>query len=268
MSNKKIVLDLANGATYKIAPKLFKAFGAKVIPINDKPNGKNINRKSGTLHPEALKLAILKNKAHIGFAFDGDGDRIIAINKDGQIKDGDDLLAILSCNSDYKTCKSIIGTVMSNKALEDYFFQKNIKLIRSPVGDKNVLNYMTLHQTILGGEQSGHIILKNIINTSDGLLVALKILETLFQTNNWNLETYEKYPQILINVPIKKRKELTDPPLNELISSSEEKIQKGRLVVRYSGTENYIRIMAEDPDENNIKKVVQDLAQKLKNLLS
>jgi phosphoglucosamine mutase len=263
LNNKHIVLDTAHGATYRVAPEIFRQLGAQVTVINNTPTGTNINDKSGSLHVELLQKTVLETKADAGFAFDGDGDRVIAVSKTGEIKNGDDLLALLSNHPDYINQDTIVGTVMSNQGFEVYLNKKNKKLIRTAVGDKYVLEALVHDNLLLGGEQSGHIILRNIINTGDGILVALKVLESVLYTNNWNLTTFTKYPQILLNVPVKARHDLSQEPFAQLIKQAEEKIPDGRLLVRYSGTEALLRIMVEDPNENLARTLADNLAKQL-----
>lgn len=269
LNNLTIALDTANGAQYKIAPKIFRALGAKIIVINNNPNGQNINVECGATHTEAIQDLVIKNQCDIGFAFDGDGDRVIAVNSKGQIKDGDDILALLSNNSDYINNKNLVATILSNYGLEKYLNSKNKNLIRTPVGDKYVAQELERLDANLGGEQSGHIILKNITNTGDGIIVALKVLETLELTGNKFID-YNKYPQVNINIPVKNKKDLTSSPLKDLIKETDDNIigNGGRLIVRYSGTENLLRITAEAPKKDVITEQVFLLSNKLKQFLT
>lgn len=267
LSGLKIALDCANGATYKIAPDIFETLGATVIKIAANPNGTNINYKCGALHPENLQKAVLQKHADIGFAFDGDGDRVIAINKSGQIKDGDDILAILTQNSKYKNCQKIVGTIMTNKGLETFFKEQGKKLIRTKVGDKYVAKKLTLENSTLGGEASGHLILKDYLNTGDGIFVALKTTETVINSSNWELDSFDKYPQILINVTIEHKKDLSQPEIINIIEQENKKLINGRIVIRYSGTENLLRIMVEDKEYKSAQNIAQNLADKLQTAL-
>lgn len=268
LENKKIVLDTANGATYQIAPDIFNKFGAQVITINNHPDGININKNCGALNLDSLVNAVLENQADIGFAFDGDGDRVIAVNSLGEIKNGDDLLAILSTASEYSSINRLVGTLMSNQGLEVYLKKKNKDLIRTQIGDKFILEELANNNLILGGEQSGHIILRNLINTGDGILVALKIVETLNYTNNWLMETFYKYPQVLLNIPVNSKQDLNQYPFNQLISESKNRLNQGRLVVRYSGTEPVLRIMIEEESETLANSIAQELACVMQQKLS
>lgn len=267
LENKTIVLDCANGATSQIAPLLFSHLGAKVITINNAPTGININESCGAVHPEQLQQAVLKHNALAGFAFDGDGDRIIAVNQQGKIIDGDEILALLSNHPRYKNCSSIVGTTMSNQGFEQYLRTQNKKLVRAQVGDKYVEQQMQNHNSLLGGEPSGHIIIRDYLESSDGIFAALLLLETMHLTNNWSMTSFEKFPQVLINVPIQCKKDLTDPIFVKIISSYEELVPLGRLLVRYSGTENVLRVMVEDSTYEHAHTIATELSEKLRTLL-
>lgn len=263
----KVVLDCANGATYKLAPEIFKAFGAQLTILSAEPNGKNINYHCGSLHPEKLQETVLSSKADIGFAFDGDGDRVIAVNRKGQIIDGDDILALLSKHPKMNSAKTIVGTIMTNLGLELHLKKEGKNLIRTQVGDKYVSANLQENKLLLGGENSGHIIIKDYMNSGDGIFVALRLLETILITKNWNIKLFEKIPQILINVPVLNKKDLTLHPYSTIIQEQEKILKEGRIIVRYSGTENLLRVMVEDQDNNMAKNVANLLAEKLKNAL-
>lgn len=273
LNNIKVVLDTANGATYKLAPKIFSLLGAKVITINNTPNGKNINLNCGATNTTSLEKSVLKYNAHIGFAFDGDGDRVIVVDKNGKTRDGDAILALLSNHKDYKNITNIVGTMMTNQGLEDYLKTQNKNLIRTSIGDKHILKELDKMQITLGGEQSGHIILKNIINTGDGILVALKILETIISSNNWEINLFNKYPQILINIKIQQDKlnnnrDLTKPPFCDIINNSKSQIENGRILVRYSGTEPLLRIMVEEKEQYKANLIATKLEKELSECLN
>lgn len=263
LSGRKVVLDCAHGATYKVAPSIFKKLGAECVLLNTTPNGTNINDNCGTLFPEKLGQEVVRNKADIGFAFDGDGDRVICVNRHGQIKDGDDALAILIHHPDYRQTKTITGTIMSNQGLELYLKNYDKILTRTAVGDKYIAEYLTSHNLLLGGEPSGHIILNNYLPTGDGIFTALKIAETVSLTDNWDMQTFIKFPQIIINIPVKYKKDLTMPPLSDVITASSSQLHKGRLIVRYSGTEPLLRIMVEDDTAEHAQLIGSMLSQKL-----
>lgn len=268
LKGHKIVLDCAQGATYRLAPLLFKALGAHTIVINNKPNGYNINEQCGATHLEALQQEVLKQKASVGFAFDGDGDRVIAVNGAGHIKDGDDILAMLMEHPSYRHQPAMISTVMANQGFEMHMNSLGKELVRTPVGDKYIVEALTHHGLSLGGEPSGHIVLNDIISTGDGILVALKLLEAMICTGNNELVSFTKFPQVLINVPIKIQKALHEPPLSDVIAASKERLRRGRLLVRYSGTEPLVRVMVEDVDSELTKAVAQTLATQLSAVLS
>ena len=262
LKGKTIVLDCANGATYKVAPKIFQELGATVITIGTNPNGKNINDQCGSLHPEKLQGSVKQNNADAGFAFDGDGDRVIAVNKDGKIKDGDDMIAILLKHPEFKNENTIVGTVMTNHGLEILLKQENKKLIRTKVGDKHVSESLLKNDLSLGGETSGHIIIPSYLKTGDGIFVALKTLESM-ESSNWNMKSFDKLPQIIINVPLKEKRDLTKEPYKSIIEKYDKKLIDGRIVVRYSGTENLLRVMVEDLTEESIKSIANALSSEL-----
>jgi len=268
LSGLRIVLDTAHGATSVSAEMIFKALGAETILINNTPNGININHQCGALHLESLQQAVINHHADVGFSFDGDGDRVMAVNSQGVIKNGDDILALLSTHPDYTQMPAIVGTIMSNQGLEAFLHQHNKKLLRTAVGDKYVSETLTQENLLLGGEQSGHIILKNMLATGDGILAALKVLETILLTENRELESFEKFPQFLINLPVKEKKDLSLPPFSDLITQTSSSLPTGRLVIRYSGTENYLRIMIEEKDHYCAQEAINHLSQQLQKLLT
>ncbi|MCF7899377.1 hypothetical protein K9L05_01880 [Candidatus Babeliales bacterium] len=269
LKNIKIVLDCANGANYKIAPEIFKDLGAQTISINTNPNGKNINKNCGSVHPENLQKAVIDKKADIGFAFDGDGDRLIAVNKNGKILDGDNILSILIDHPKFKNLNQVIGTVMSNYGFENYLEKLNKKLHRTSVGDKHIAAQLIKENLLLGGENSGHIIMRDYMNSGDGIFCALRLLQTILLTNNnWDLEKFIKTPQTTINLPIKKRDDLSKEPYNIIIENNKKLLSNGRILVRYSGTENLLRIMVEDIDAQLSQQVAQNLVQELKTCLT
>lgn len=264
LSDRTIVLDCAHGATYQVAPKIFRQLGAIVIELHTQPTGSNINKQCGSVHPEKLQQAVRLRNANMGIAFDGDGDRAIIVNRAGAIKNGDDILALLSHHPAYHQQAIIAGTIMSNQGLARYLepFQK--RLARTAVGDRWVSKYLQVHQLLLGGEQSGHIILKDYLATGDGIVTALRLIEAIQHTDNWDLETFKPYPQLLVNVPVRHKKDLKQSPLAAIITEYEQKIESGRLSVRYSGTENLLRIMVEAEQIETVRSISDQLSQKLK----
>lgn len=262
-----VVLDLAHGATYHLAPKLFSAFGAHVIAINNNPTGININNASGTQDPESLQKAVIAHRADIGFAFDGDGDRVIAVTRNGSIKDGDDILALLLDHPTFAHTPAIVATSMTNGGFEQYLKERNKLLIRARVGDKYVTEELEQRNLLLGGEQSGHIIMRDYLGTGDGIGTALRLLEVLLITNNWDLITFERYPQLLINLTVTTKKDLSSHPLATIIAHYQNQLQSGRLLVRYSGTEQLLRIMIEDSTLKHAQDIGTSLVQELKRAL-
>ncbi|MFA5075070.1 MAG: hypothetical protein WC436_03105 [Candidatus Babeliales bacterium] len=268
LKNIKIILDCANGSNYKIAPEIFQDLGAQIITINNSPTGKNINQKCGSVHPENLQKVVIDNKAYIGFAFDGDGDRLIVVNKNGEILDGDNILSILIEHPKFKNLNQIVGTVMSNYGFENYLKTQNKKLYRTSVGDKYVAAQLIKENLLLGGENSGHIIMRDYMNSGDGIFSALRILQTILLTNNdWNLQKFIKIPQITINLSINKKEDLSKDPYNTILNESKKLLSNGRILVRFSGTENLLRIMVEDAKEQIAQQVAQKLAKEFKSCL-
>jgi len=262
----KIVIDCANGATSFVAPDIFVQLGATIYNIAAEPNGTNINANCGSLHPEVLAQAVVALNAHCGFAFDGDGDRIIAVNKHGQIKDGDDILALLLSLPAYNQARALVGTIVSNQGLEVYCQNELGKnFIRANVGDKHVAAELEKNNLVLGGEPSGHIILNDYMKTGDGIFVALKVLEAMICNDNWDMHTFTKYPQVSINVPVAQKKDLKEQPFAAILEKYEQELEnKGRLIVRYSGTESVLRVVVEAVDSARANTIAQQLADQLK----
>ena len=260
-------LDCAHGATYKIAPSLFKQFGAYTHVINRHPNGTNINHECGSVYPEQLQKEVIKHNADAGFAFDGDGDRVIAVNKNGEVKNGDDILALLLAHSNYKKQSALVGTCITNYGFERFLQQHDKKLIRAAVGDKYVVQKLYEHDLLLGGEQSGHIIMRDYLDSGDGIFTALRVLQTMIQTSNWTMNSFTTYPQVQINIPIYEKKDLSKEPIASIIATHKTRLPDGRLVVRYSGTENVLRIMVEDTDATHAEFLAHDLSHALQNQL-
>jgi phosphoglucosamine mutase len=263
----KIVLDCANGATYKIVPLLFKEMRADIVTLNIDPNGMNINKNCGALHPEKLAEKVLETKANIGLAFDGDGDRLIVVDEKGKILSGDQILAI--CSKSLKTeskLKSniLVTTVMSNMGLSIALKRLGIIEIKSNVGDRYVLEEMLKRGAVIGGEDSGHIIFLDYHTTGDGILSALQLLAILKKENKKisNLaEIMDIFPQCTINIDVKSKPPLAElPEIMKAIKEVENILAgKGRVLVRYSGTQSMCRVMVEGPT----KKETEDLALKI-----
>ncbi|OGS35123.1 MAG: phosphoglucosamine mutase [Elusimicrobia bacterium RIFOXYC2_FULL_34_12] len=267
-SGLKIVLDCANGSNFRTAPEVFLKLKADVITISVKPDGKNINRKCGALHIQNLKEAVLKEKANFGIAYDGDGDRCIFIDDKGEIRDGDYIIAIaagfLKKNNILKN-NSVVTTVMANFGFYKAMENKGIKVFSSAVGDKYVYEEMVNNDVILGGEQSGHIIFRDFLNTGDGLLTSLQVA-SIIKKSGKNLselsKIIKKYPQVLLNVKVERKLPISEnEKLANAIKSVEKKLKdNGRVLVRYSGTESLLRIMVEGPDDKLINDYSQEIA--------
>jgi phosphoglucosamine mutase len=258
----KIVLDCANGAGYKAGPKLFKSLGAKVISIGTNPNGLNINQNCGSTHPKKIQSAVKKHKAHIGISLDGDADRIILCDEKGKIIDGDQIIAMLATRWKEKKLLrgGVVGTLMSNYGLENYFKQKNIKFKRANVGDRYVKEVMKKNKFNLGGEQSGHIILGKFATTGDGLLVALEVLFSLrkFKKTSKLFDLFDLTPQILENVIVKDKNIINSSKCKKAIQQANHMIKgQGRMLVRKSGTEPKIRIMGESENKKLLEKCIK-----------
>ena len=269
LKKTKIVLDCANGASYKAAPKLLRELGAKVITIGIKPNGLNINEKCGSTHPLKIKSAVKKNKAHIGISFDGDADRIIMCDEKGNIVDGDQIIAMLAKR--WKSKKilkgGVIGTLMSNYGLEKFLIKEKIKFYRSKVGDRYVKEKMKKYNFNLGGEQSGHIILGKFATTGDGLMVALEVLFALRKGVKASklLNVFKPLPQILENVLVSDKNIINKENCkNAIIKANNLMGSRGRILVRKSGTEPKIRVMAESYDRSLILKSINIIKRSLK----
>ena len=258
----KIVLDCANGASYKAAPKLLKELGAKVITLGNNPNGLNINKNCGSTYPSKIKTAVKKYRAHVGISFDGDADRIIMCDEKGKIINGDQIIAMLAKRwKEKKILKGgVVGTLMSNYGLEKFLKNQNIRFLRSKVGDRYVKEKMRKQNFNLGGEQSGHIILGKFATTGDGLLVALEVLFSLRKKRKASklLNVFKPMPQILENVTVKNKDVINKNKCKVAIKKANRIMKKkGRILVRKSGTEPKIRIMAESDNKSLIFKCIK-----------
>ena len=261
LKKMKIVIDCANGASYKAGEKLLTSLGAKVIAIGMKPNGLNINEKCGSTHPNKIQVVVKKNKAHLGIALDGDADRIILCDEKSKIIDGDQILAMLAKRWKSKRLLrgGVVGTLMSNYGLEQFFKSEKIKFIRANVGDRYVKEKMKKHRYNLGGEQSGHIILGKFATTGDGLLVALEILFSLRKGKKASkvFNIFRPIPQILENITVKNKNIINQKKTKLAINTANEFIKnQGRLLIRKSGTEPKIRIMGESSNIILLKKCI------------
>jgi phosphoglucosamine mutase len=265
----RIVIDCANGAGYKAGPELLKSLGAKVIAIGTNPNGLNINKNCGSTYPNKIKSAVKKNKAHIGISLDGDADRIIMCDENGNIIDGDQIIAALAMRwKNKKMLKGgVVGTLMSNYGLEKYFKLNKINFIRSNVGDRYVKDKMKSKNFNLGGEQSGHIILGKFATTGDGLLVALEVLFAIRKGKKASIffDTFKKTPQILNSIDVKDKEIIKNPDVKKSIKIAEKLMNShGRILVRKSGTESKIRIMGESENKELLNKCINIILKKIK----
>ena len=262
LKGMKIVIDCANGAGYKSAPKIFSELGAKIFTVGVNPDGLNINYKCGSTHPEVIKKFVKKYKADIGIALDGDADRVIMCDEKSRIIDGDQIIAMIAQRWKRKKILKggVVGTLMSNYGLEKFFLNEKIKFIRANVGDRYVKEAMKKHNYNLGGEQSGHIILGNFATTGDGLLVALEALFAIRKGKSASkiFKVYKSVPQKLLNIKVKSKKIINSSNCKRAIKLANNLIKdKGRLLVRPSGTEPKIRIMCESFNNSLIDKCIK-----------
>jgi phosphoglucosamine mutase len=269
LNQLKMVIDCANGASYLLAPRLFTALGAQLTVINAEPNGRNINLDCGSLHPETLQQAVVNTGSDLGIAFDGDADRLLMVDEGGQLIDGDQILFIMA---DYLAARGeltgnrVVATVMSNLGLELALSQRGIGLTRASVGDKYVLDELLRTGGSIGGEQSGHIIFPHISLAGDGMITALEVLRVIVEEQRSLGELagrFKRYPQFTINVNVKHKPPFESmPAIREAIAALEQEMDgKGRLLVRYSGTENKARVMIEGQDETTIRRQAEELAR-------
>jgi phosphoglucosamine mutase len=270
LSGMRIVIDCANGAAYKVAPAALFELGGEVFPIGVEPNGFNINEEVGSTDPRALREAVLRYRADIGIALDGDADRLVLCDEKGQIIDGDQLMALIA--SSWKKAGAlakpgIVSTIMSNLGLERYLKKIGLGMVRTKVGDRYVTEAMRAHGYNVGGEQSGHIILSDFSTTGDGLLAALQVLAVMIDSGKPVSEAchlFEPAPQILENVAVRREDAMSDEDVQKAIKAAEQLLgNRGRLVVRKSGTEPVVRVMAEGDEEPTVRKAVSDVAAAL-----
>ena len=274
LSNLKIIIDCANGATYHIAEDVFSELGASVSMINNTPDGYNINRDCGATDTKHLQKEVLENNADLGIAFDGDGDRLIMVDHKGQKVDGDELVFIIANawkeSGDLKSNK-VVGTKMTNLGIQLAFAEIGVSFIEADVGDRHVMDQLIEHKAILGGEGSGHIICLNKSTSGDGIIAALQVLEVMSKTGKTLLELKSKmtkYPQVLINVKTDTKVNLQEESkLSQAINSVESKLSKtGRVLVRESGTEPLVRVMVESSNYGLAKESAEELAKIIKSM--
>ena len=277
-SGMKIVVDTANGSAYRIAKDVFLALGAEVVLINDAPNGTNINVRCGSTHPEILTKVVVGYEADLGLAYDGDADRLIAVDRHGNIIDGDKIIATLAMGMKRKgelKENKVVTTVMSNMGFENYLKENGIELLRANVGDRYVLEKMIEHNVAIGGEQSGHIILLQYATTGDGVLTSLKLVEALRDEKKYLDEMIgdiKDWPQKLVNVVVDNNKKNIwnkNKNITDFIAQKETEMEGlGRVLVRTSGTEPLVRVMVEGKEMNMVEKVVNEIAEVVKKELA
>jgi phosphoglucosamine mutase len=268
----KIVVDCAHGAGHRIAPLVLEELGAEVIPMGNNPDGRNINLKCGAMHPEIVATAVRKHRAHAGIALDGDADRVIFADEKGKVLDGDHIMAI--CALDMKARRqlrmnTVVATVMSNMGFEIAMKEAGIKLIRTQVGDRYILECMLNKGYNLGGEQSGHLIFLDHTTTGDGILSALQVLAVMKKKARPLSElaaVMTTLPQVLVNVTVERRKKLDSiPVIGQAIADAEKKLAgKGRILVRFSGTQALCRVMIEGPSQKEITRMANELAETIR----
>jgi phosphoglucosamine mutase len=268
MEGLRVVIDCAHGAAYRVAPRVFEELGAQVIVIGDRPDGKNINQGCGALHPGQMADLVRQHGADAGFAFDGDADRVVFADETGEVLDGDQLMAICAThfikNNALKD-KTLVATVMSNLGLEVAIRRHGGQMIRTPVGDRYVVERMRQGDYNLGGEQSGHMIFLDCSTTGDGVLSAIQVLSVMLREGKPLSElkqVMDHYPQTLINVPVQQRRSIEEiPELVILKESFEQRLgSDGRLLIRPSGTEPVIRVMVEGADGALIEEIAQEMS--------
>ncbi len=261
----RIVLDCANGACYKVTPSILRELGAEVITVGTEPDGYNINYDCGSTHPERAQEEVIKHRADFGIALDGDGDRVVLIDRKGNILDGDDIMYILAYANPNRTgpWSGIVGTALTNLGFEEGVKKLGYKFKRADVGDKYVSQMLQKEGWMLGGEPSGHIICRDLVSTGDGTIAALKVISSLLileKDPEDILRNYAKMPQININVAVESKDILSDSDIQKKIKEIQSDLTVGRVLVRPSGTESKIRVMIESDDEITATKYAKDIA--------
>ena len=268
LDGQKIVVDCAHGAAYRVAPTVFHELGADVVPVATQPDGTNINRDCGATNPTVISEQVVAHGAHLGIALDGDADRLILVDEHGQILDGDQVMALIA--STWQVAGrlrggGVVATVMSNLAFERYLGGIGLELIRTAVGDRNVVDYMRTHDHNVGGEQSGHIIMNDFSTTGDGLIAALQVLAAVIECEKPISEVchlFEPFPQVLRNVRYDGGAPLDTTTVREAIANAKARISdSGRVLIRPSGTEPLIRVMAEGDDGALVDEVVDHIVE-------
>lgn len=271
LRGRRVVLDAGNGAAFEIAPAVFERLGVEIIMLHDRPNGKNINQDSGALHPQQMAAVVRRKNADFGVAFDGDADRAIFADDQGRIRNGDEILYLWGTRAKARgklRANTIVATVMSNYGFEQQLARDGIRLLRAPVGDKYVLEMMQQVGASLGGEQSGHIIDLDVHTTGDGIHTALMVGELLAGEDRpfSRIPTFQPLPQILLNEKVRDKPPLESlPKYQATLTACEEALRgKGRILVRYSGTENLVRVMVEGEDAGQIERIALRLRDALR----
>ena len=264
LSNLKIVVDCANGAAYSVGPSVFRELGAKVIPLFNEPDGLNINENCGSTHPEFLQKAVVDHQADLGIAFDGDADRVVMVDKNGQLVDGDHILYILATQAKNKPA-GIVGTVMSNMALELALQKADVGFVRAKVGDRYVLQALEENGWVTGGEPSGHILTLDKSTTGDAIIAALQVLTVMVEQAKALHELvadFELFPQVLINIRLQHMIDpYAVPALVEEFEKAEQQLKgRGRILIRKSGTEPVIRVMVEGDQQQEVDAIANHLA--------
>jgi len=271
----KIVVDCAHGATYHVGPAVFRELGAEVIAVSCEPNGKNINADCGSTHPQTLQAAVLINKADLGIAFDGDGDRIVMVDHTGSVVDGDEIIVMIARARQQEGIDigGVVGTLMSNLGMEVAIRDMGLEFVRAKVGDRYVMSALAKRGWILGGEGSGHIVCLDKTTTGDAIIAALQVLAAVVQSEqslNELRQGMTKFPQQLINVKVAQK---VDPMSNDIVVAAVKEAEKllgarGRVLLRASGTEPVIRVMVEGEQQQQITRVCQELADKVRMALA
>ncbi|MCW5700060.1 MAG: phosphoglucosamine mutase [Rhodospirillales bacterium] len=270
LSGLRIVLDCANGAGYRVAPEVLWELGAEIIPIGVSPDGRNINQDCGSTSPHEMRHKVIQYRADLGIALDGDGDRVVLSDETGSLIDGDQVMAMITDN--WRTTGKLKGngavaTVMSNLGLERYLKARGLTLARTQVGDRYVVEHMRKHGYNIGGEQSGHLIFSDYATTGDGLIAALQVLAVITQSQRRASEVcrvFEPLPQLLKNVRFNGGQPLDNDKVKKVIANSEKKLgEAGRLLIRKSGTEPVIRVMAEGEDNGMLNAIVDDICTEI-----
>jgi phosphoglucosamine mutase len=272
----KVVLDCAHGAAYKVGPAVFEELGAELTVIGDEPNGRNINEGVGALHPEAAAARVREVGADIGICLDGDADRCILIAENGEVVDGDAVMAMCAADLQQRDALKgggVVGTVMSNLGLERFLEERGLHLVRTPVGDRYVVEAMRSKGYNLGGEQSGHVLFLDHNRSGDGLITSLQVLATMLASGKPLSDLASimpRFPQVLVNVKVADKRPLEElPSFQKALRAVEADLgDRGRVLVRYSGTEKKARVMVEGEDEGRVGAIANDLAEELQRALA